>query len=51
MAVAAAVMIAIKNRIFPPILKYLSTGADLMLISAVLLLAGGPRSPVLMIFF
>lgn len=51
MAVAGSVMIAIKNRIFPPILKYLSTGADLMLITAVLVLADGPRSPVLMVFF
>ncbi len=50
-AVAAAVVVAIKSRIFPPALKYLTTGADLVLLSAALTLADGPRSPVLMAYF
>lgn len=51
MTVAAAVLVAIKNQIFPPILKYLSTGADLVLITAVLTLADGPRSPMVLVLF
>ena len=50
-AVAAAVLVALKNQIFPPILKYLSTTADLMLLTAVLTLADGPRSPMLLVLF
>jgi len=50
-AVAAAVLVAIKNQIFPPILKYLSTTADLILMTAVLTLADGPRSPMLLVLF
>ncbi len=49
--VAAMVLLATRNRIFPPILKYLSTGADLFLLTSVLTLADGPRSPVLLIYF
>jgi len=51
MATAAAVLVAVKNHIFPPALKYISTGADLFLIVAVLTLADGPRSPVLLVLF
>lgn len=51
MAVAAAVLVAIKNHIFPPALKYLSTAADLMLMTGVLTLADGPRSPMLLVLF
>lgn len=50
-AVAAMVFIALKSRIFPPALKYLSTGADLLLLTAVLTLADGPRSPMLLAYF
>ena len=49
--VAAMVLLATRNRIFPPVLKYLSTGADLFLLTSVLTLADGPRSPVLLIYF
>lgn len=49
--VAAMVLLATRNRIFPPALKYLSTGADLFLLTAVLTLADGPRSPVLAVYF
>lgn len=49
--VAAAVLLATRNRIFPPALKYVSTGADLFLLTCVLTLADGARSPVLLIYF
>ncbi len=51
MAVAAAVLVAVKNRIFPPVLQYVSTGADLMLLTGVLMLADGPKSPMLLVLF
>lgn len=51
MALAAGVMISLRNRFFPPALKYVSTGLDAMLITAVLTLADGPRSPVLLLYF
>lgn len=47
-ALAAAVLVALKSHLFPPALKYVSTGADLVLLTAVLTLADGPRSPVLL---
>ena len=50
-AVAAAVLVAVKNRIFPPALKYVSTALDLVLVTAVLTLADGPRSPMLVVLF
>lgn len=51
MAVAAAVFLALANRVFPPALKYVSSGADALLLTAVLTLADGPRSPVLVAYF
>jgi hypothetical protein len=50
-ALAAGIFIALKNRVFPPALKYVSTGADLFLLTAVLTLADGPRSPMLFAYF
>ncbi len=49
LAVAAAVFVALGNRIFPPALKYLSTAADLALLGGVLALSDGPRSPMLLV--
>ncbi|MCA9606271.1 MAG: hypothetical protein KC619_11780 [Myxococcales bacterium] len=51
MAVAAAVLVAVKNRIFPPALMYVSTGADLVLLTGVLTLADGPKSPMVVVLF
>lgn len=50
-AVCGGVMFALRNRVFPPALPYLTTAADIFLLTSVLLLADGPRSPVLLIFF
>ncbi len=49
--VAAMVFVALRNRIFPPALKYFTTGADLFLLTSVLTLADGPRSPMLVSYF
>lgn len=48
---AFGLKIALQNRLFPPWLKYLSTGIDLTLMSSVLLIADGPRSPSVVGFF
>lgn len=51
LAIAGAVLLAVQARTFPPALKYLSTGFDLVLLTAVLTLADGPRSPLLLGYF
>lgn len=51
LALSAAVVLAIKNRIFPPALPYLTTGMDLVLMTGVLTLADGPRSPMVLVLF
>lgn len=50
-ALSAGVLIALRNQFFPPALKYISTGFDLALLTSVLTLADGPRSPVLLLYF
>ncbi|MDE2291262.1 MAG: hypothetical protein KGL53_04200 [Elusimicrobia bacterium] len=41
----------LRRRVFPPALKYLSTGLDLVFLTAVLLVADGPRSPLVVGYF
>lgn len=48
---ALGLFLALRNRIFPPALKYVSTAADLLLLTSVLLVADGPRSPMVVGFF
>jgi hypothetical protein len=44
--------LSLTRRYVPPALKFLSTGADLVLITAMLMLTGeGPRSPLILLFF
>lgn len=45
------VWVCLERRVFPQRLKYLSTAADLLLMTCVLLLADGPRSPLLACYF
>jgi hypothetical protein len=40
------VLLCRKQRIFPTWLKYLSTGGDIVLLTSILTLADGPRSPL-----
>ncbi len=48
---ALAVLLCRRQGIFPRWLKYLSTGADLLLLTSVLTLADGPRSPLVVAYF
>jgi hypothetical protein len=44
--------VCLSRRYVPPALKYLSTGTDLFLITAMLMWTGdGPRSPLMLLFF
>ena len=44
--------LCLTRRFVPPALKFLSTGTDLLLITAMLMLTGeGPRSPLVLLFF
>ncbi len=43
---SAGVIVALRSRIFPPALKYVTTGADALLMTGILLVADGPRSPL-----
>ncbi|MGI8979079.1 MAG: hypothetical protein ACR2FY_07635 [Pirellulaceae bacterium] len=57
--VALAVMLCLRMRVFPEFLKYVSTGCDLLLLTAVASVdhgasstaADGPASPLVLIFF
>jgi hypothetical protein len=46
-----AVYICLQRRVFPGAMKFLSTGVDLLLFTCLLLLADGPRSPLLVGYF
>jgi hypothetical protein len=45
--VAMAVLLCLSHRVFPKYLKYLTTGADLVFLTCILMVADGPRSPLL----
>lgn len=49
--VCLGVLLCRKNGIFPQWLKFLSTGCDLLLLTSVLTLADGPRSPLVVGYF
>jgi hypothetical protein len=46
-----SVLLCRQQRIFPSWLKYISTGCDLLLLTAILTLADGPRSPLVIVYF
>ena len=46
-----AVFLCLQRRVFPSAMKFLSTGVDLLLFTCLLLLADGPRSPLLVGYF
>jgi hypothetical protein len=50
-ALALAVELCLRNRIFPPALVFLSTAGDLFLLTAILCVADGPRSPLVVGYF
>lgn len=45
------VLVCLTQHIFPASLKFLSTAADLVLLTAVLMLADGPKSPLIVAYF
>lgn len=45
------VLLCLRNRIFPVWLKFASTVVDLAILTAVLMLADGPRSPLIAAYF
>jgi hypothetical protein len=48
---ALGIALCLRQRVFPWSLKFLSTGIDLVLLTWILALAGGPRSPLLVGYF
>ena len=46
-----SVLLCRKQKIFPSWLKYLSTGGDLLLLTSILTLASGPKSPLVVGYF
>jgi hypothetical protein len=48
---ALAVQICLRRPLFPDTLKYLSTGADIALMTCVLCVSNGPRSPLVVGYF
>lgn len=49
--VALAVLLCLRQRIFPAALKYCSTACDLALLTALASLAAGPHSPLVLAYF
>lgn len=49
--VGLGVLLCLSQRVFPAILKFLSTGADIVLLTFILIVASGPRSPLVVGYF
>src|SRR4051794_38604343 len=49
--VALGVLLCLRRQVFPAALKYVSTACDLVLLTAVLMVANGPRSPLVVAYF
>jgi hypothetical protein len=49
--VALGVLICLTQHVFPASLKFLSTAADLVLLTTILTLADGPKSPLVVAYF
>ncbi len=48
---ALAVQMCLRRQVFPASLKFLSTGADIVLLTCVLCVSNGPRSPLVVGYF
>ncbi len=48
---ALAVHLCLAGRVFPASLKFLSTGADIVLLTCILCVSNGPRSPLVVGYF
>jgi hypothetical protein len=49
--IAIGVFIALKRGFFPPALKYVVTGCDIAVLTGILMVADGPRSPLVAAYF
>lgn len=49
--VALGVLLCLSQRIFPAVLKFVTTGCDVVLLTGILLVADGPRSPMVVGYF
>jgi hypothetical protein len=48
---ALGTFLCLQRQVFPPALKYVTTGADVLLLTGILLVADGPRSPLVIGYF
>lgn len=48
---ALATLLLLRLQLFPPALKYATTASDLVLLTTMLMVADGPRSPLLVAYF
>jgi hypothetical protein len=49
--VGLGVLLCLRGRVFPAAVKYVSTGCDLVLLTALIIVANGPRSPLIAVYF
>lgn len=49
--VGLGVYLCLSQRVFPSVMKYMSTALDLVLLTVVIMLADGPRSPLVVGYF
>jgi hypothetical protein len=49
--VALGTLLCLRRQVFPAVLKYITTGADLLLLTGILMVADGPRSPLVIAYF
>jgi hypothetical protein len=49
--VALAVLLCLRSRVFPAAMKFLSTGADLLLLTMLAAVGSGPKSPLIFAYF
>jgi hypothetical protein len=49
--IAIGVFIALQRGFFPPALKYVVTGCDIVVLTGILMVADGPRSPLVAAYF
>jgi hypothetical protein len=46
-----AVLLCLRRRVFPAVLKFLSVGADIVMLTALASLGSGPHSPLVFVYF
>jgi len=46
-----AILLCLRRRIFPAGLKFISTGCDILLVTALAALGNGPQSPLVLVYF